>query len=111
MKTAPIPPDFEAEMFPFGPVQPDPENRREAPILLLQISKEIWAKGGEVWHFDKIESPAGCVFRANINRRQFRVFVPMLGNEHPVPPLEKGSPVHLVSTLPALREWLASLVA
>ena len=104
MKKAPLfSPDFEADNLPFGPV--------EKPVLLLDVANAIRAFGGEVWHFDKIEAPAGSVFRANIGRCQFRVFAPMPGSEHPVPPQEKGSPVHLVSTLPALREWLASLAA
>lgn len=94
-------PDFEADALPFGPAL--------KPVLLLEIAQEIRAFGGQVWHYDKIGEPFGSLFRAEIGTLKFRVFVPMPGNKTPIPPQEKGSPIHVVSTLPALREWLISL--
>ncbi|MBO0939958.1 hypothetical protein J2I47_25660 [Fibrella sp. HMF5335] len=101
--------DFEADSLPFGPAQPDPENRRDAPVLLLDIANTIRGNGGQVWHVGKLTDSSGMLFRANIGRRQFRVFAPMPGGKQPLTaPQEKGTPVHVVSTLPALQNWLAS---
>ena len=102
-------PAEEADLFPFGPAQPDPENRRDAPVLLLRVSQEIWARGGKVWHFDKIDEPAGSVFRAEFGTCQFRVFAPMPGHQRTTEPQEKGSPCHVLTTLPALQTFLNSL--
>ncbi len=96
--------NFEADNLPFGPV--------EKPVLLLDIANAIRAFGGEIWHFDKIEAPAGSVFRANIGRRQFRVFAPMPGlDPQPTAPTEKGTPCHVITTLPDLQIWLEALAA
>ncbi|GAB2605690.1 hypothetical protein GCM10027190_61570 [Spirosoma areae] len=82
-------------------------SRPTSAPLLHDIAREIRTVA-KIWHITKTDD--GLLFRAEMGHRQFRVFVskpglPALAEV----PVEKGSPVHLVTDLLILRRWLRGI--
>lgn len=75
------------------------------PPLLIEISRAI-REVGELWHIEKTE--AGTLFRATVNRRQIRVLAQLAGTPPPEFAPDKGASMHIVSTFPALTDFLRS---
>lgn len=102
-------PAEEADLFPFGPVQPDPENR---PVLLHDVCLAIRSIGGEIWTMNRFPDGSGLLLNVGIEGKKGCVFTPMPGRDpQPTAPTGKGSPCHIVTTLPDLQIWLEALAA
>lgn len=84
-------------------------NKCPAPypgLLLHDIAREI-RDVARIWRIEKAED--GMIFRAEVERKQFRVFVKRPGlNTTPNIPSEKNSPVFAVSSIKNLRYELQS---
>lgn len=78
-----------------------------APIFVTDVAREIKKAGSSIWLLQKAEY--GFVLRCEWGTRQFRVILSPLAGEAAEVPQEGEHPVHVVSTLAALRAWLKLL--
>ncbi len=75
------------------------------PPLLIEISRAI-REVGELWHIEKTE--AGTLFRATVNRQQVWILSQLPGTPPPDRAADRAATLHIVSTLPALVDFLRS---
>lgn len=80
-----------------------------APIYVTDVAREIKAAGNSIWLLQKAEY--GFLLRCERGTRQFRVIISPLAGQAAEVPQEGKTPLHVVSTLNALRLWLQSLFA
>ena len=82
---------------------------KQRPVLVTDVAREVKAVGGSIWLLEK--PPYGFLLRCELGTKQFRVVIRPLSGETPAEIPHEKSPLHIVSAVFDLRDWLQSLSA